>query len=978
MFKAPPTLLGLALCAGCSSMTENSLTTTASEARGGDRAAATFPYAVQRATLENGLNVLLVPMPSDGLVSYWSIVRTGSRDEIEPGVTGFAHFFEHMMFRGTERHPGKVYDRIVTGMGADANAYTTDDYTAYHMSVSRDDLPTVIDIESDRFQNLKYSEAEFRTEAGAVYGEYRKGRSSPFQVMFEKLQETAFDVHTYKHTTIGFEADIKAMPEQFDYSRGFFQRFYRPENVTVLVTGDFDAAATLAEIRRKYGPWKRGYQAPKVPVEPRQTALRRVDVPFDGQTLPILVLAFKSPAYAPGDRLAMAGSLAGELAFGATSPIYKRLVLDEQRVEQLGAMFEPNRDPNLWAVYAVVKDPADVRAVENELWAVVDEIGGVEIAQDRLDAVRSNRRYEFLSDLTTPDGVSSSLARYIAITGGIECVDTMYATLAGVTPKDVRAAAARWLRRDGCTVATVHTRDQEIPPAKGEAQKAAGLARSSGVRPVEPLATAGAARLAQASVLLPVPADPTVSFQAWVQVGSQDDPPGKEGLAAITAALVSDGATRQRSYDEILKALFPMAAGYSARVDREMTIVGGRVHRDHVSTFARLFAEALAEPAFTDEDFQRLRDQAVSSIENDLRYASGEELGKAALYERVFSGTPYAHVETGTVAALKRLTVEDVRAFHKSRWTRDRIVLGLGGAYPAGLPDLVSSALAAKLAAGEPVRAAAPAPAPVRGRQVTLVQNPSAIGTSISMGVPIGAKRGTREFCALWIANSWLGEHRNSSSHLYQVIREARGLNYGDYSYIEAFPNGGRRSMPPTGVGRRQQIFELWIRTLPTENAPFAIKAALREVETLVRDGLSREQFEFTRDFLKGYSAHFAESTHDRLGYAIDDRFYGLDGHLASFRRQLGEITHDEVNAAIRKYMKVDDLVIAAVTEDAEGLKTALTSGAATPVHYPPGIEKSAEIRAEDETIAAWPLGIRAEDVTITPVDAMFAGAGGT
>ncbi|MCZ6649545.1 MAG: insulinase family protein, partial [Acidobacteria bacterium] len=187
-------------------------------------AAGVFPYEVKRHTLDNGLKILLIPMPADGLVSYWSVVRTGSRDEVENGVTGFAHFFEHMMFRGSEKYPGPVYDDIVTSMGADANAYTTDDLTAYHLSITREDLPTVIDIESSRFMGLKYSEDEFKTESGAVYGEFRKGRTSPFFTLFEAIQFAAYDVHTYKHTTIGFEDDIKDMPNQYDYSGSFFNR----------------------------------------------------------------------------------------------------------------------------------------------------------------------------------------------------------------------------------------------------------------------------------------------------------------------------------------------------------------------------------------------------------------------------------------------------------------------------------------------------------------------------------------------------------------------------------------------------------------------------------------------------------------------------------------------------------------------------------------------------------------------------------
>ena len=163
-----------------------------------------FPYATETHTLDNGLRVILITISGGGLMSYYSVVRTGSRDEYEPGRTGFAHFFEHMMFRGTKNYPAALYDRTVTGMGADANAYTTDDLTAYHLSFASADLETVVRIESDRFQHLDYAEGPFQTEAGAVYGEYRKNRTSPWEVLFEALQAKAFTRHTYGHTTMGY------------------------------------------------------------------------------------------------------------------------------------------------------------------------------------------------------------------------------------------------------------------------------------------------------------------------------------------------------------------------------------------------------------------------------------------------------------------------------------------------------------------------------------------------------------------------------------------------------------------------------------------------------------------------------------------------------------------------------------------------------------------------------------------------------
>jgi zinc protease len=477
----------------------------------------------------------------------------------------------------------------------------------------------------------------------------------------------------------------------------------------------------------------------------------------------------------------------------------------------------------------------------------------------------------------------------------------------------------------------------------------------------------------QSPVLLPVESDPEVSFKIWFQVGSQDDPAGKEGLAALTAQMISEGGTERLPYDKILEQLYPLASGYSASVDKEMTVISGSVHKDNVEKYTELLVDAITRPGFRKDDFERLRDQAVSGIENVLRFSSDEELGKATLQERVFAGTPYGHLDAGTVASLKSITLEDVKAFHKAHYTRDDVVLGIGGGYAKNLPDKLAGELG-RLPAGKSERVPAPKAPAIQGRNVTLVEKEGP-STAISFGAPIDLLRGARDYYALWLANSWLGEHRNSSSHLYQVIREERGLNYGDYSYVEAFPHGGRRTMPPTGVGRRGQMFEVWIRSVPRDNALFALRAGLREVETLAKNGLTKEEFEFTKRFLKGYCLHFAEGTSQRLGYAIDDRFFGLEKpHLATFRKTMDELTLDEVNAAIRKYMQAENLQIAIVTSDAAAMKEALVSDAASPVNYPKGAPRPKEILEEDKVIESWPLGIQAERVTIVPVTQMFAG----
>ena len=472
------------------------------------------------------------------------------------------------------------------------------------------------------------------------------------------------------------------------------------------------------------------------------------------------------------------------------------------------------------------------------------------------------------------------------------------------------------------------------------------------------------------SVLMSVPADPTISLSVSFAVGSQNDPPGKEGLAYLTGRMIAEAATQNHSLDEILQLLYPLAAGYNVRVDRERTTLTGRTHRDKLDAYLGLFTDAFLKPAFAPADFERVKNDAINYVANTLRYSSDEELAKAALYDFVFRGTRYAHPPIGTVAGLRAVTLDDVRAFYGEHFTRANALLGVGGGFDDALVMSLEGAVRA-LPAGTPAPPPDITPAAIAGREVLLVDKPRA-DASISFGAPVDVHRGERDFYALWIANSWLGEHRNQASHLFQVIREARGLNYGDYSYIEAFPEGGERNMPPVNVPRRQQLFEVWIRTLPNQQAHFALRAAVREVEQLAANGLTQEQFDLTRQFLKKYSLHFADTTAMRLGYAVDDAFYGLrdEGHLARFRRMMDELTLDDVNAAIKRHLAPANLKIAIVTGDAATLRAALAADAPSPLRYETA--KPDAILAEDAAIAAHPLAIPAERISVVPVTAAF------
>jgi len=411
-----------------------------------------FPYAYENYTLENGFKSILIPMKGSGLVAYYTVVRTGSRDEWEPGKSGFAHFFEHMMFRGTEKYPASEYNRLVAEMGAEANAFTGDDLTCYYMVIPSAKLETAMDLESDRFQNLSYEEAPFRTEAGAVYGEYRKNLSSPMRLANETLLNTAFDKHTYKHTTMGFEQDIKDMPNMYQYSKTFLSRYYRPENCVLLIVGDFDPSAAKPMIERCYGGWKPGYVPPKVTAEPPQEKERKVEVTFEGRTLPLVWIAYKGDAFDPSDKMVVSAYLLADLAFGENSEIFKRLAIREQKVESIDGDFGFSRDPKLYDVYSRVKNENDIAYVIDEIDKTAEKFKTTPVSREALENTKKRSRYGYLMSLDTPDRVGSMLARIVTLTGRIESVDQLYATMADLTPEDIQAAAQKYLRKERRTV----------------------------------------------------------------------------------------------------------------------------------------------------------------------------------------------------------------------------------------------------------------------------------------------------------------------------------------------------------------------------------------------------------------------------------------------------------------------------------------------------------------------------------------------
>jgi len=913
-----------------------------------------LPYAATERTLANGLRVIVVPTGFPNLVSLQIPVKTGSRNEVESGKSGFAHFFEHMMFRGTKRYPVDAYQAIVSRTGARQNAYTTDDYTNYHLTFAKEDLERILELEADRFMNLDYAEADFRTEARAVLGEYNKSSADPLTKLIEVQREHAYNVHTYKHTTMGFLADIERMPQMFEYSRTFFARWYRPEHATVILAGDVEAGPAMAMVERAFGAWRPGNEtAVEIPAEPESAGPIVAHVPWASATLPWVSVGFHGPAFSERDPSYAALDALLDLTFGETSDVYQQLVERDQVVDQFFPYLPASEDPGLATIFARVKRPEDAPAVREAILEAVAAARHRRVSTERLSEAISNSLYGFARTLDNSESIAGTLARYVRFRREYGTVNELYRTYARLTPDDLQAAARRFLTDARMVLATLSHGD--LPTAAVSAPAIpATVAADSGpaVRVIERRGPS-----------------PLLRFKLLFRAGAANDPAGKEGLAALAAAMIAEAGSTQRRVDEINRALFPLAATFGVQVDREMTTFTGVAHRDNLRRFLDVALPQLLSPGYREEDFARLKESQRNELVVDLRGNNEEELGKERLQANIFGGTPYGHPCLGTVAGIEAVTIEDIKAFVRAKYTRANLTLGLTGDFRddevAGLRELLEGLPAGKGAAEQGVAGRVP-PA----IEVEIIAKETR-ATAISFGHPIAVTRAHEDFAALWLARAWLGEHRERLGRLFQRIRELRGLNYGDYAYIEAFPRGMYQFFPDPNLGRRAQVFEVWIRPVVPEHAVFALKAALFELRNLVARGLSEEDFQGVREYLMKNVYVMTKTQDQQLGYALDSDWYGMGDFVATMRERLQALTCDEVNAAIRRHLSGEQISVVMVTKDAEGLKQALLARAPTTIVYES--EKPPEAVAEDMEIGALQLGLTEDRIRITPVEDVFA-----
>lgn len=483
---------------------------------------------------------------------------------------------------------------------------------------------------------------------------------------------------------------------------------------------------------------------------------------------------------------------------------------------------------------------------------------------------------------------------------------------------------------------------------------------------------------AQELVELPLDNASTVTVKFRFLNGSICDPEGMEGLTTATANLITQGGTGELSFSDIQDKIFPMAAGYYASVDKEVSTFTFQVHIDHLNDFYPVMIGLITNPSFEKSDFERVKLNQQNFVDQVIRASSDEEYSKKALEDLLFRGTNYQHMKEGTSQGVENITLDAIKDHYKKYFTTGNLTIGIAGKYSPEFVSMLKKDIQ-KLSNLKPKLPKPAKPNKPDGLVVEIVQKDNAFGSAIFAGFPLDLTRKDDEFAALMVANSYLGEHRKSYSKLYQMIREARSMNYGDYSYIEWYESGGGNMLPPSGVPRSSNYFSIWIRPvqiadqlkkqyeelkdIEVGHAHFAFRMAMMELDRLINDGLTEDEFEATKDFLISYTKLYAQSPTERLGYLLDSKFYGRDNYIAELDQMLKNLTLADVNNAIKKYWQTKNMFVTIITDKTEAgpLAESIKENKPSPMSYSNIVKEGLpeEVLQQDEKAAVFPLNVK-------------------
>ncbi|HEU5080141.1 MAG TPA: pitrilysin family protein [Opitutaceae bacterium] len=891
----------------------------------------------------NGLQVLLMPEHSAPVLTFLVTYRVGSRNEVT-GTTGATHLLEHMMFKGSKNFTRESHNSLVDfaeKVGAIYNANTWLDRTCYFESIASDQLPKVVEIEADRMRNLLLRESDRQPEMTVVRNEFERGENSPYEALEKEIFASAYIAHPYHHSTIGWRSDIEKV--SIEKLREFYDTFYWPNNATVSIIGDFEPANALKIVRQYYGSISRAPKSiPEVYTEePEQTAPRRVGVKRAGE-LGVVGIAYKIPAATHKDYPALT-VLSTILTDGKNSRMYRALT-DKNLTTSVQSSLGLNHDPSLMILYASLAPNSKHEDVEKAAVAEIEKLKKDGVT----DTEVSTAVQKILADAAFQrDGsakIAASLTEFIASGDWTEYYNLEEHTRK-VTPGDVKRVANVYLQEDQSTTGWFMP---VIEPAAGEppAQKniPAGLkadrkagpyfyrdpelnfavlnspARFASADESLPSARSASAttenqaaannssaatgggfaknvvheRIAGIDVLLyRTGVKDVVTFRAALPAGDALAPAQNVAIATLVGSLLDKGTVKQDKFS-IAQKLEGVGATLHFSVDDYMLNISGQCLRKDVPLFISILAEQLRTPAFSPEEFEKTRKQLAGALRRQLESTDyrAEEAFTHAIYPVGHPNRSPAIKEILT--ALESSTLDQVKAFYRDHYGPEHMIfVAVGDLDASEIKNQLTSAFSG-WTGGVPVPRA-PAPRGIDGPREQTLFMPDKTSVSVVFGLATGLKYSDPDYQALRLGTESLGG--GFSARLMNTVRNQEGLTYHIDSYHgdDAFNGGDWRvdaSFAPTllekGIASTRKQIDLWHDQGITEKELADGKThaiGLFKVALATTSGLARQLLVNAE---RGNDPSFL------------DRYPEI----------INSLTLDQVNGAIKKYVKTDSLVL--------------------------------------------------------------------
>jgi zinc protease len=846
--------------------------------------------------------------------------RVGSKPGT--GTTGATHILEHRMFKGSRTHTrekGNNVDQLLERTGARYNATTWLDRTNYYANMGSEHLATVMGMEADRMRNLLLRDEDRKPEMTVVRNEFERGENSPIQALYKEIYQTAFVAHPYHHSTIGHRSDIEKVSIQ--KLREFYDTFYWPNNATITIIGDFDAAQALEQVKKTFGKYPR---SPKpIPEmyteEPAQNGARRTIVKRPGQ-LGVVAVAHKVPAATHPD-FAAVQLMSAILSDGKNSRMYKAITnknLSTGVEGELGIF----HDPSMHIVFAPLAPGAKHDEVEAIIVAEIERLKKDGVTETELKAASAKTAADAAFKLDGSFGIAGNINEYIAA-GDWTLFYSLDEAAKKVTVADIQRVAQKYLVEDSSTtgwfvpttagaaapVASAkagfkdtlsdgpyYYRDPRLNAGTQPAMVAAkdtggGVAVADGGSKIAP--NARRSKIAGIDVIAyPTGVKDVVTLRASLPAGRALGAKGNPAIPVLTGMLLDQGTKTQDKF-AIAEKLESVGAAISFRVGTDVLDISARSLKKDAPLVLGLIAEQLRTPAFSPEEFAKAKKQMAGGIKRSLESTDfrASDAFNRAVYPQ---GHPNRSVAPDDMlAAIDSATLEDVLTFHQANYGPAGMKLVLVG--DLDLPALqgeINRAFSGWSGGKEVVRAAQPAPATVAGKLD--VEMPGKTSVSVVMGQSSGMRYSDPDYQALRVATAILGS--GFTGRLMANVRDKEGLTYDVGSILQAdmFNDGDWRvygSFAPglldQGIASTQRQLKLWY------------DAGVTPAELSARKS----------NLIGGFKVDLA-TTGGMANALIAAVNRGLDvTWLDDLPVKVNAVSNEQVNAAIKKYLKPENMV---------------------------------------------------------------------